>query len=182
MPLPWLIGTVAVVAAGALYKALQDDDSSSSYSSSSEREDQEREANRQREKDRLDQQISNAEITLENDLKSSLLNAWKYLEWGSDNSLHNKNLDFLINEISQEKKSSIDYLNLNYSEENLASNPYLDKKLIDTTNQNLSTLERIGFKVEISKCDKKIIDDISKSLEHQEALKALMKKIESINF
>lgn len=59
MPIPWLIGAAVVAAAAAVVKAVSDDDSSSSSSSDNERRAQERQAERDRNRQRLNTQLIN---------------------------------------------------------------------------------------------------------------------------
>ena len=77
MPLPWLIGAVAVAAVTAIVKAVSDDSPSSSSSTSSssgdaERRKQELAAKREREQQGLKDRISNLEKDRREQLKSQL--------------------------------------------------------------------------------------------------------------
>jgi hypothetical protein len=80
MPLPWLIGAVAVAAVTAIVKAVSDDSPSSSSSSSSssgdaERRKQELAAKREREQQGLKERISNLENDRREQLKAQLNSA-----------------------------------------------------------------------------------------------------------
>ncbi|MDR0277051.1 MAG: hypothetical protein LBJ37_04140 [Paucimonas sp.] len=77
MPLPWLIGAVAVAAAAAIVKAVSDDSPSSSSSSTttyddSDRREQEQEAKLGRDRDALKKRIAGTQQTRRSDLKSQL--------------------------------------------------------------------------------------------------------------
>lgn len=80
MPLPWLIGAVAVAAVTAIVKAVSDDSPSSSSSTSSssgdaERRKQELAAKREREQQGLKDRISNLEKDRREQLKTQLNSA-----------------------------------------------------------------------------------------------------------
>lgn len=80
MPLPWLIGAVAVAAVTAIVKAVSDDSLSSSSSSASssgdaERRKQELAAKREREQQGLKARISNLEKDRREQLKAQLNSA-----------------------------------------------------------------------------------------------------------
>lgn len=77
MPLPWLIGAVAVAAVTAIVKAVSDDSPSSSSSSSgdAERRKQELAAKREREQQGLKDRISNLEKDRREQLKTQLNSA-----------------------------------------------------------------------------------------------------------